>query len=197
MKRIFDFLLSSLGLLALSPLFLVVALLIKFDSKGPVFFRQQRVGRHGRVFGIHKFRTMITNSEKFGSKITVDGDSRITRVGLFLRRYKIDELPQLIDVMRGQMSLVGPRPEVPIYVNAYPPGIRELVLSVRPGITDNASILYRRENSILAESENPDRTYVEQILPEKIELYVDYVRTRSFFGDVKIIIITLFMIFRK
>ena len=137
-KRIFDLLLSSLGLIALSPLFLVVASLIKLDSKGPVFFRQQRVGRHGRVFGIHKFRTMITNSEKFGSKITVDGDSRITRVGLFLRRYKIDELPQLIDVVRGRMSLVGPRPEVPIYVNAYPPGIRQLVLSVRPGITDNA-----------------------------------------------------------
>ena len=196
MKRVFDLVASVSGLVVLSPFFLVIALLIKLDSVGPVFFRQERVGRHGLPFYIHKFRTMTMDAEKRGLQITVSGDQRVTRVGAFLRRYKLDELPQLIDVVEGKMSLVGPRPEVPKYVEVYPSEIRQLVLSVRPGITDNASILYRSENDVLAQAEDPERAYLEQVLPEKLRLYVDYVRNRSFWGDVKIILMTLRVIGR-
>lgn len=195
-KRLFDILASGLGLLVLSPLFALIAGAIKVDSNGPVFFRQERVGRAGKLFRIHKFRTMVADSEQRGLQITVGPDVRITRMGVLLRKYKLDELPQLIDVFWGSMSLVGPRPEVPRYVAYYPQAVREIVLSVRPGITDRASIEYRDENTILGMASDPQRAYVEQILPVKLEYYVEYVRNRSFFGDMKLILATLVAIYR-
>lgn len=191
LKRTFDLLASGAGLLFLSPLLVLIAVLIKADSRGPVFFRQERVGRHGVSFRIHKFRTMAVDAEARGLQLTTGNDARITRVGAFLRRWKIDELPQLIDVFFGQMSLVGPRPEVPRYVEHYPVKVKDIVLSVRPGLTDWASIQYKDENNLLNNSSNPERTYVEKILPVKLDLYVKYVHRRSFLGDFKIIICTL------
>lgn len=196
LKRWFDLLASSLGLIALSPLFLFVAILIKLDSKGPIFFRQERVGRFGKPFQIHKFRTMVTDAEHKGLQITVGTDARVTQVGGTLRKYKLDELPQLIDVLLGDMSLVGPRPEVPRYVAFYPEQAKYIVLSVRPGITDRASIEYKDENRILGLAEDPHRAYIEQILPVKIKYYTDYVGSRTFIGDLKIIFSTLIAIVR-
>lgn len=196
LKRWFDLLASGLGLIALSPLLMLIALLIKLDSEGPVFFRQERVGRFGKVFRIHKFRTMITDAERKGLQITVGADARVTRVGGTLRKYKLDELPQLIDVLIGDMSLVGPRPEVPRYVACYPEETKDIVLSVRPGITDRASIEYKDENRILGLAEDPHRAYVEQVLPVKLGYYINYVRRRTFLGDLKIILATLVAIVR-
>lgn len=196
LKRAFDLLASVAGLLAIAPLFLLLAVLIKIDSPGPVFFRQERVGRFGRAFRIHKFRTMVTDAERKGLQITVGADSRVTRVGAVLRKYKLDELPQLIDVALGEMSLVGPRPEVPRYVACYPDDVRSIVLSVRPGITDRASIEYKDENRILGLAEDPHRAYVEEVLPVKLRYYVDYVESRSFAGDLRIIFATLAAIVR-
>ena len=190
-KRCFDFFCSSLGLFLLSPLLLFLAFLIACDSPGPVFFRQERVGLRGRLFRIHKFRTMFVDAEHRGLQITVGHDPRVTRIGHFLRRYKLDELPQLFDVWRGQMSLVGPRPEVPRYVAFYPADVRELVLSVRPGITDRASIEFKDENMILGRACDPHLAYVDEILPVKLAYYVDYVRTRTFFGDFALILLTI------
>ena len=190
-KRLFDFLVSGFGLLVLSPALFAVALWIKLDSKGPVFFRQERVGLGGKLFRIHKFRTMVVDAEQLGLQITVGADSRVTKVGQLLRKYKLDELPQLVDVIIGHMSLVGPRPEVPHYVACYPEGVRNLVLSVRPGITDNASIEFKDENKILGQSVNPNETYIKEILPIKIQYYVDYVNSRTFFGDILIIMRTI------
>lgn len=195
-KRAFDLLASIAGLLAIAPLFLLFAVLIKIDSPGPVFFRQERVGRFGRAFRIHKFRTMVTDAERKGLQITVGADARVTRVGAVLRKYKLDELPQLIDVALGEMSLVGPRPEVPRYVAYYPDDIRSIVLSVRPGITDRASIEYKDENRILGLAEDPHRAYVEEVLPVKLRYYVNYVESRSFAGDLRIICATLAAIVR-
>jgi lipopolysaccharide/colanic/teichoic acid biosynthesis glycosyltransferase len=195
-KRIFDFCVSGAGLLILSTVLLLIAILIRLDSRGPVFFRQERVGQFGRVFRIHKFRTMIVDAEARGLQITVGADPRVTRVGAFLRRHKLDELPQLIDVLFGQMSLVGPRPEVPRYVDCYPHDVKELVLSVRPGITDRASIEFRNESDILGCAVDPDRAYVEEVLPIKLGYYVDYVNSRSLMGDVRIIFSTLWAIVR-
>jgi len=191
LKRTFDLLASGAGLLFLSPLLVLIAVLIKADSRGPVFFRQERVGRHGVSFRIHKFRTMTVDAEARGLQLTTGNDTRITRVGAFLRRWKIDELPQLIDVFFGQMSLVGPRPEVPRYVEHYPVKVKDIVLSVRPGLTDWASIQYKDENNFLSSFSNPERTYVEKILPAKLNFYIKYVQERSFLGDLKIIIYTL------
>ena len=196
LKRAFDLLASFAGLLVLSPLFLVLAVVIKVDSPGAVFFRQERVGRHGRTFRIHKFRTMVADAEHRGLQITVGADARVTRVGAVLRRYKLDELPQLIDVMLGNMSLVGPRPEVPHYVACYPDDIREIVLSVRPGITDWASLEYKDESRILGLADNPDQAYVEDVLPAKLRYYLDYVANRTFLGDLRIIFATLVAIVR-
>lgn len=184
MKRLFDCVLSAAGLSLFSPVFLVLAVLIRLDSPGPVFFRQMRVGQYGRPFRIHKFRTMISNAESMGLQITVGDDSRITRVGRWLRTTKLDELPQLIDVFVGSMSFVGPRPEVPRYVACYPADVRDVVLSVRPGITDYASILFREEGIILSLSPDPVLAYTEKVLPIKLAYAVDYVRTRSFAGDI-------------
>lgn len=190
-KRIFDLLLSIMGLIMLLPLFLLIALWIKLDSPGPVFFRQERVGRFGRLFRIHKFRTMRVGAEQQGPQITIGDDQRITRSGRFLRQHKLDELPQLLDVLVGDMSLVGPRPEVSLYVAEYPEKIRAVVLSVPPGITDFAAIEYRDESRILGLAADPDLAYRKQILPVKLEFYVRYVQERSLRLDLIILWKTL------
>jgi lipopolysaccharide/colanic/teichoic acid biosynthesis glycosyltransferase len=189
-KRAFDLAAAVAGLAVLAPLLLLIALWIRLDSPGPVLFRQQRVGRHGVPFAILKFRTM-THQPDDGRQLTVGQDRRITRAGRLLRRCKLDELPQLFNVAGGSMSLVGPRPEVPRYVACYPPQVRALVLSVAPGITDWASILYKQESEILGRAADPERAYVDTILPVKLEYYVRYVRERSFWLDLRIIARTL------
>jgi lipopolysaccharide/colanic/teichoic acid biosynthesis glycosyltransferase len=194
-KRLFDVAASLLGVVVLTPILVAVACWIKWDSSGPVFFRQQRVGRYGIPFAILKFRTMATDAESRG-QLTVGKDARITRAGVFLRHYRIDELPQLFNVLVGQMSLVGPRPEVPRYVACYPPALRDIVLSVRPGITDWAAIQYKDESALLNGASQPERTYIETILPAKLEYYVQYVRCRSFLTDLRIIFATLYALVR-
>ena len=189
-KRLFDITLSLLALVLLCPLLLAVALWVRLDSQGPVLFRQQRVGRGGRPFAILKFRTMQVNAEAAGLQITVGQDPRITRAGRWLRRSKLDELPQLLNVLRGEMSMVGPRPEVPRYVALYPADQRATVLSVRPGITDLASLAFRDESTLLARSADPERTYVEEILPIKLRHACDYVAQRSLWLDLRIIVRT-------
>lgn len=190
-KRLFDLFFALSGLLVLVPLWLLVALWIKLDSAGPIFFRQERVGRFGRPFRIFKFRTMCLDAEAKGRQLTVGADPRITRSGAFLRKYKLDELPQLLNVVKGEMSLVGPRPEVPRYVSLYPQELREVVLSVQPGITDYASIEYRDENAVLGQAADPDLAYIEEIMPVKLGYYVRYVRERSLWVDLKLILATL------
>ena len=186
MKRLFDIVASGLGLLSLSPLLLFVAIWIKLDSPGPVFFRQVRVGRYNKDFRIFKFRSMRVGSDK-GSQITVGGhDSRITSSGYFIRKTKIDELPQLINVFLGDMSLVGPRPEVRHYVDMWTPEQLH-VLDVRPGITDPASIRYRNENELLENAEDPEDYYIHVIMQDKIKLYLEYVKKHSFLYDIKLI----------
>ena len=192
-KRFFDICFSGIGLLILSPLFLLVAIWVKCDSQGPVFYRQIRVGRFGKDFKLFKFRSMRVGADKKGL-ITVGGhDPRITRSGYFIRKYKLDELPQLINVFIGDMSLVGPRPEVRRYVDLYTPEQLH-VLDVRPGITDLASIRYRNENELLGSVDNPDRYYIEVIMPDKLRINLDYVAHHSFFGDLKIIFQTFIAI---
>lgn len=186
MKRLFDFFVSLLGILLLWPLLVLIAIAVKCSSRGPVFFLQERVGRGFRRFKIYKFRTMIVDAPKLGPEITAGEDPRITRVGRFLRKWKLDELPQLVNVLKGEMSFVGPRPEVPRYVDMF----REdyaCVLSVRPGITDPASLKYRDEASVLAKSTDPEQTYVREILPEKIMLAKEYVAQASLRGDIALI----------
>jgi len=191
LKRLFDVLVSAAGLLLLSPLLVCIALWIKLDSRGPVFFRQQRVGRFGAPFHIHKFRSMREDAPLAGPQITVGADPRITRAGHFLRRTKLEELPQLLDVLAGTMSLVGPRPEVPHYVAMYPPALRDKVLSVRPGITDPASIAYRDESTLLARAADPERVYIEQVMPAKLRYAAEYVDHMTLAGDVRLIGATL------
>lgn len=194
MIRLLDIIFSAVGLLLLSPLFLIIYILIRCESKGGGFYCQQRVGKDGRMFGLYKFRSMRTGSDKKGL-ITVGGhDSRITRMGYFIRKYKIDELPQLWNVLKGDMSLVGPRPEVKKYVDLYTEEQRR-VLSVRPGITDYASIEYVDENEILGKADNPDRVYVEEIMPAKIKLNMRYIENRSLKEYFKIIGLTFINIF--
>ncbi|CAN7457013.1 sugar transferase [Massilia sp. LjRoot122] len=194
-KRAFDLLGASAGLLVLAPVLLLIAFWIRLDSPGPVLYRQQRVGRCGRLFTIYKFRTMQQRTVD-GPQLTVGADPRVTRAGRFLRHYKLDELPQLWNVVQGSMSLVGPRPEVPRYVDRYPPEQRRLVLSVAPGITDWAAIRYKDENAILARAADPERAYVEAVLPVKLDYYVRYVKERSFWGDVRILAHTLLAVVR-
>ncbi|MBI4687077.1 MAG: sugar transferase [Nitrospirae bacterium] len=190
LKRIFDLSISLAGLFLLSPLLLIISLLIKLTSSGPVFYRGVRIGRFGKPFRILKFRTMVENAEKIGGTSTPDDDPRITGVGNTLRRYKLDELPQLINVLKGEMSFVGPRPQVPWAVELYSDE-EKLLLSVRPGITDLASIKFRNEAEILKGSKAPDREYLEKIAPEKIRLGLEYVKNRSLVFDIKIIFSTL------
>ncbi|HIF9528294.1 TPA: sugar transferase [Photobacterium damselae] len=191
MKRFFDFICSFLGLIILSPIIILIIVWIKCDSDGPIFFLQQRVGLNGKLFNIFKFRTMIPDAEKKGLKVTVGIDPRITKSGHFLRKTKLDELPQLLNVFLGQMSIVGPRPEVPEFMNEYSTNIRSKILSVRPGITDLASIEFTNEAEILAGSLEPKRKYIDDIMPIKAKYYLDYVDNHNFFNDVKIIILTL------
>jgi lipopolysaccharide/colanic/teichoic acid biosynthesis glycosyltransferase len=188
-KRVFDIIASGLGLICLSPLFIVLAIWIKADSKGPVFYRQVRVGRGNKDFKLFKFRSMRPNSDKLGL-ITIGGrDPRVTRSGYYIRKYKLDEFPQLINVFIGDMSLVGPRPEVRKYVDMYTPE-QLRVLDVRPGITSLASIRYRNENEILAAAEDPDRTYIERVMPDKLAIDLEYVVHASLWTDIKLIFST-------
>lgn len=193
MKRIFDIIMSSIGLIALSPILLILSVLIKIDSKGPVFYRQTRVGKSNKDFRIFKFRTMRPNADKTGL-ITVGGhDPRVTRSGYYIRKYKLDEFPQLINVLLGDMSLVGPRPEVRKYVNLY--NAEQLhVLDVRPGITSLASIRYRNENELLANATNPDKVYIEKIMPDKLAIDLEYVAKASLWTDIKLIFTTFYEI---
>lgn len=190
-KRIFDFIFALTGTFVLLPVFACLAVWIKLDSSGPVFFRQERVGRFGKSFLIFKFRTMCLDAEAKGRQITVGEDPRITRSGRFLRHYKLDELPQLLNVISGEMSLVGPRPEVPRYVALYPSDVRGQVLSVPPGITDYASIEYKDENAILGRAADPDKAYIEEVMPVKLRYYQRYVAERSLWVDFKLIMKTL------
>ena len=193
MKRIFDILASGFGLLVLSPIFLIMAIWIKLDSNGPVFYRQVRVGRHNKDFKIFKFRSMRVGSDK-GSLVTIGGrDPRITRSGYFIRKFKLDELPQLINVFVGDMSLVGPRPEVRHYVD-YWTEEQMHVLDVRPGITDPASIKFRNENELLAQAEDPEKYYIEVIMQDKIKLYLEYVANHNLWYDIKLIFQTFWVI---
>jgi lipopolysaccharide/colanic/teichoic acid biosynthesis glycosyltransferase len=196
-KRAFDLLGAALGLLLLSPLMLAIALAIKLDSRGPVFFRQQRVGRHGTLFRIHKFRSMVADAPQRGPALTVGDDPRITRVGRWLRHSRLDELPQLIDVLAGHMSLVGPRPEVPQYVAQYPAALRERALSVRPGITDPSSLLYLDEAELLARAADPEREYVDVILPRKLQCAADYAAQASLRSDMGVLLRTLRLLVQR
>ena len=189
-KRAMDIAISAAALCVLWPVFLIIALAIVIDDPGPVFYRQVRVGRGGRPFRIFKFRTMVVDADKKGLSITVGRDSRITRVGAFLRKTKLDELAQLLNVLCGQMSFVGPRPEVPRYVELYTPYQRQVLL-VRPGITDYASIAYRNENDLLAGADDPERMYIETIMPDKIELNMKYLREISPLADLRLILKTV------
>lgn len=192
----FDIVASGLGLVVLSPLFAILAVWIKSDSKGPVFYRQTRVGKDNKDFRLFKFRSMRPDSDRLGL-ITVGGhDPRVTRSGYYIRKYKLDELPQLINVFRGDMSLVGPRPEVRRYVDMYTPE-QMRVLSVRPGITSLASIRYRNENDILAASDDPDRCYVELVMPDKLAIDLEYVDRASLWNDIKLIFSTFKEIIMK
>ncbi|MEX6493822.1 sugar transferase [Fusobacterium animalis] len=188
-KRIFDIMISFVGLVILFPFILIIALLIKIDSKGPVFFKQIRVTKNGKEFKIFKYRTMRVGSDKY-SQITVGKDDRITKIGSFLRKYKLDEIPQLINVLIGDMSLVGPRPEVPKYVALYTDEQKE-ILKVRAGITDYASIEFSNENDLLASEEDPEKVYIEKIMPKKIELNKKYLSEVSILTDIKIILLTI------
>lgn len=193
MKRLFDIVASGLGLIVLSPLFLILAIWIKLDSKGPVFYRQVRVGRDNKDFRIFKFRSMREGSDK-GSLVTIGGrDPRVTRSGYWIRKFKLDELPQLINVFIGDMSLVGPRPEVRHYVDYWTPEQMH-VLDVRPGITDPASIKFRNENELMEQAEDPEKYYIEVIMQEKIKLYLEYVERHSFWGDIGLIFKTFWTI---
>ena len=195
MIRFFDFILSLVGLVVLAPIFIVLVIWIKIDSKGPVFYKQVRVGQNGINFGLFKFRSMVVDADKKGL-ITVGGrDPRITRSGYFIRKYKLDELPQLINVLLGDMSLVGPRPEVRKYVDLYTDE-QQKVLSVKPGITDYASIEYMDENEVLGKSSDPEKTYIEEIMPEKIKYNMKYIQNKNVSEYFKIIFLTLLKIVR-
>lgn len=193
MKRLFDIVASGLGLIVLSPLFIILAIWIKMDSKGPVFYRQVRVGRGNKDFRIFKFRSMRVGADK-GSLVTIGGhDPRVTKSGYFIRKFKFDELPQLINVFVGDMSLVGPRPEVRHYVDYWTPE-QIHVLDVRPGITDPASIKFRNENELMEQAEDPEKYYIEVIMQEKIKLYLEYVEKHSFLYDIGLIFKTFWVI---
>lgn len=190
-KRLFDLLGSAAALLLLAPLMLALALWIRLDSPGPVFYRQLRVGRHGRAFRIHKFRTMRVDADRQGPLLTVGEDARITRAGRVLRHWRLDELPQFIDVLRGDMSLVGPRPEVPRYLEQMPAALRERVLAVRPGITDPVSLAHVDEAALLAAAADPEREYVEVILPKKLQAAADYADRATLWTDLAVLAGTL------
>lgn len=189
-KRAFDIVASAVMLLLFSPVFLILAVAIKKDSEGPVFFRQERVTRYGKHFRIFKFRTMVNNADKIGSQVTVGNDSRITRVGHIIRKFRLDEICQLIDVFRGTMSFVGTRPEVPKYVEKYTPEMKATLL-LPAGVTSQASICYKDEDKLLENAQDVDKTYVEKILPEKMKYNLKAIRDFSLLGEFKIMIMTV------
>ena len=190
LKRIFDVVVSAFMLLVLSPVFLLLAIAIKLDSPGSVFYRQVRVTQYCKQFRIFKFRSMVSNADKIGTQVTVDNDSRITRIGKLIRKCRLDELCQLIDIFRGTMTFVGTRPEVPKYVAAYTPEMKATLL-LPAGVTSLASIMYKDEDQILSGAENVDQTYIEQVLPRKMRYNLKAIETFSFFGDIKIMIMTV------
>ena len=191
MTRLLDIVASAIGLIVLSPVLALVGIFIKRDSPGPLLFSQERVGRRGRLFMLYKFRTMVPGGESEGPAVTAAGDKRVTRIGRRLRSTKLDELPQLVNVIRGDMALVGPRPEVPKYVALWPPEQRDEILSVRPGITDPMTVELRREEDLLALAPDPDAYYREVLLPKKAAAYVEYVRSKTLIGDIRIVVGTL------
>jgi lipopolysaccharide/colanic/teichoic acid biosynthesis glycosyltransferase len=193
-KRILDVVGSALGLLLLLPVLAVVAVIIKLDSPGPIFFRQERIGRGGRSFRIFKFRSMVIGAARNGPALTVRADTRITRVGIFLRRSKLDELPQLINVLAGDMSIVGPRPEVPEFMKFYAPDQRAIILSMRPGITDYAAILFRDESSLLDPNSDPVEVYRHRIMPIKFAYYERYSREIGVLNDLRTILATILLL---
>lgn len=189
-KRVFDVLVALLLLLLLALPLLAIAVWVRLDSPGPALYRQVRVGRHGQPFRIHKFRTMQVGADQAGPALTAASDPRITRAGAWLRARRLDELPQLLDVLRGHMSLVGPRPEVPRYVDHYPADLKVQVLAVRPGITDPASLAHRHEAQWLQGAPDPERLYLEQVLPAKLRLQADYARRATFWSDLQVLVRT-------
>ncbi|WP_232696488.1 sugar transferase [Brevibacillus daliensis] len=195
-KRLIDMCSSLIGLVLLSPVFLLIALWIKLDSVGPVFFKQVRIGKEGKSFHIYKFRTMISDAENVGKQLTTANDKRITRCGAILRKFKLDELPQLINVVKGEMSLVGPRPEVPTYVRLYNDQQRK-VLTVAPGLTDEASIKYRNESELLYHAADAEQMYIEQIMPDKLSMNIQYIEKPSLLADFQIICKTIWVVIKK
>ena len=196
LKRIFDIFFSLFGILALIPVFIITGLFIKADSKGPIFFKQKRIGQFGKEFEILKFRSMSINNDSVVKNITYKNDPRITKAGQFLRKYKIDELPQLINVFKGDMSFVGPRPEVKEYVDFYDKDIKDKILSLKPGITDYASIEYVDENNLLDDPEKAHEIYINEILPTKIKYSIKYFNERSFLLDLKLIMKTIILVLK-
>jgi len=192
-KRIFDFIVSFIGLVLLSPVLLITALFIKADSQGPILYRAKRVGRDGKVFTMYKFRSMVINADKIGGPSTPIDDPRLTRVGKTLKRFQLDELPQLINVLKGDMSLVGPRPEVSSEIDSLDLRTKTIILSVKPGVTSLATLANPHEGEVLKGSEDPHKTYCEKIKPEKMRLNLEYVKNRSFWLDIKIIVKTFFV----
>ena len=195
-KRIFDIIVSFIGIVLTSPIFLLGVFMVKISSKGPVFYKSQRVGKNGKLFLMYKFRTMVENADKIGGPSTASDDPRLTKVGLFLKKFQIDELPQLINVFKGEMSLVGPRPEVPFYVNMMTEEERKIILSVKPGITDFASLWNFHEGELLKGAEDPEKEYMEKIRPEKLRLQKKYIKEMSFWTDIKIIFKTVLKLFK-
>jgi lipopolysaccharide/colanic/teichoic acid biosynthesis glycosyltransferase len=195
MKRLFDFFASLIGLILISPILLVIGLIIVIGSKGPVFYIQKRIGKHAVPFNLYKFRSMKVGSDKKGLLTLGDNDVRVTKIGYFIRKYKIDELPQLINVLKGDMSLVGPRPEVSKYVELYN-NFQKQILSVKPGITDRASIKYRDEAEMLTKQEDPETFYIKQIMPDKVEINIEYIKNANFFSDINVIFSTVFKILK-
>jgi len=196
LKRLFDIIVSAAGILLLLPFFVITAAIIKLDSKGPVFYRGVRVGRKGKLFKIYKFRTMVADADRIGGSSTPEDDPRVTRIGGMLRKFKLDELPQLLNVLEGDMSFVGPRPQVEWAVRLYKENERKL-LDVKPGITDHASLKFSNEDEILRGSTDPDKDYMEKIAPEKIKLGLEYANNNSFAGDILIIVRTLGKVLRR
>jgi lipopolysaccharide/colanic/teichoic acid biosynthesis glycosyltransferase len=195
-KRLFDIIFSFFGLIIFSPLLVLVALLIKINSRGPVFYRGERVARYGKKFRIFKFRSMVDKADQMGGPSTAGDDKRLTKIGIFLKKYQLDELPQLINVFLGQMSFVGPRPEVSSYVDMMTDEEKKIILSVPQGMTDLASLWNFHESEILQGATDPEKTYQEKIRPEKLRLQIKYVKERKFFGDIKIILQTIAKIFK-
>jgi len=195
-KRAFDFIAALFGFILIAPIFLVIAFAIKLDSAGPVFYKGLRVGKQGKEFRMFKFRSMVQNADKIGGPSTAGDDPRLTRMGKFLKKFQLDELPQLINVIKGEMSIVGPRPEVPFYVDMMTEEEKRVILSVRPGMTDWASLWNFHEGEILRGSADPEKTYQEKIRPEKMRLQMEYVRERNFLVDVNIILQTVLKIFQ-